>query len=203
MTTKPNRDEQPWLATASGQKLRPGSVNPEQVEIEDIAHGLAHAFRFGGQSPKGYTVAQHSVEVSRQVPEKDALWGLLHDAAEAYLCDVPRPIKRHMHLCITIGTNTGERFALVPFEVVEEDTLHAVITRFDLLWPMPKSVAWADDRELARERRDLFDERQPEWPDLTAAPNPRPILTCWDPAEAERLFMERFRELGEGLGARD
>ncbi len=200
-----NRDEQetPWLGTVSGKKFRPFQPDPADIVIEDIAHGLAHSFRFAGQTPRGYTVAQHSLAVSREVPSEDALWGLLHDAAEAYLCDVPRPIKEYVSLAVP-NVVEGRGFTMEPFTTVERWTLKAVAERFELSWPMPKSVHLADDRELARERRDLFDARQPEWPEFAVEPNPEPILICQPPEEAERLFLERFSVLlGETIPATD
>ncbi len=184
-----------WLATGSGKKFYPLDPRAEDVGIEDIAHGLAYKYRFAGQAVCGYTVAQHSIEVSRRVPPADRLWGLLHDAAEAYLCDVPRPIKAAMSLAVPMSDGSGDYHAIVPFEVVEREILAVVAERFGLPWPLPESVRVADDRELARERRDLWDERQPQWPasDLPE-PYPERIEWCRAPEDIEKLFMARFRD---------
>lgn len=66
---------------------------PAQIHIEDIARGLAHKCRWNGQTRTYYSVAEHSIEVMKMCGPEFALWGLLHDAGEAYLGDVPDPIK--------------------------------------------------------------------------------------------------------------
>ncbi len=185
-----------WLATCSGQGFFPLAPRAEDVRIEDIAHGLAHSFRFAGQAVRGYTVAQHSIAVSRRVPEADALWGLLHDAAEAWLPDVPRPIKQLMSLAVPLLAGSDNYHAIVPFEVVECEILEAVAEYFGLPRPMPQSVKVADDRELARERRDLWDDRQPPWPGpVLAEPYPEAIEWCRSPEDIEKIFLKRFGEL--------
>lgn len=64
-----------------------------QIRIDDICHGLAHVCRFNGQTRHHYSVAQHSLIVADIVPQEHKLVGLLHDAAEAYIADIARPIK--------------------------------------------------------------------------------------------------------------
>ena len=195
--TDSNDTKTGWLATCSGQGFFPLEPLAEDVRIEDIAHGLAHSFRFAGQALRGYTVAQHSIAVSCRVPAEDALWGLLHDAAEAYLCDVPRPIKQVMSLAVPMADGSREYHAIVPFEVVEREILKAVAERFGLPWPMPASVKVADDRELAREWRDLWDDRQPPRPnEKLAEPYPETIEWWRSPVDIEKLVMKRFVELG-------
>lgn len=72
---------------------------PEEILIEDIAWNLARLARFvGATAGEPYSVAQHSWLVSTLVPAPLALGGLLHDAEEAYFCDLPRPIKHRPEL---------------------------------------------------------------------------------------------------------
>ena len=82
-----------FIGTFSGLRFWPLNPNPEKILIEDVAHSLAHQCRFGGHVWRFYSVAEHSVHVSNLYPSEDVLWGLLHDASEAYLVDLPRPLK--------------------------------------------------------------------------------------------------------------
>jgi 5'-deoxynucleotidase YfbR-like HD superfamily hydrolase len=82
-----------WIQTYSGIKMHPLSPTEEEISIEDIAHALSNLCRFTGHCNKFYSVAQHSVLVSVYSPRDYAMWGLLHDASEAYLNDIARPIK--------------------------------------------------------------------------------------------------------------
>ena len=86
----------PWMQTCTGHKFFPGDPRPEEVQLQVIAHGLAAQRRYGGQGhlDKHYSVAEHSVHIARHMfhngyPPKHALVGLLHDAAEAYVMDLP------------------------------------------------------------------------------------------------------------------
>jgi hypothetical protein len=87
------------LNTILGTKFRPCDPQPEEIALVDIAHGLAHNCRLVEQSRIFYSLAQHSLNVSRALaavedasPEHQ-LYGLLHDASEAYLSDVPGMVK--------------------------------------------------------------------------------------------------------------
>lgn len=80
-----------YIRTISGRKFWPLNPRPEDVDIGDIAHALSLRCRYNSHVPYLYSVGQHSINVFYQ--SDGALWGLLHDAAEAYLPDVPRPIK--------------------------------------------------------------------------------------------------------------
>lgn len=179
-----------WLCTRSGIKFDPVCPTVEMIEIEDIAWGLAHTHRFGGQAPVPYTVAQHSVEVARMLPTQYALWGLLHDAAEAYLWDVQRPVKAAQQW----DFNASGR--MIPFRVIEHRILVRVAAKFDLTYMVPEAVGRADFAQLLRERRDLFDDRQPVWPGCDGKSDLPPIeIPTMTPAKAFYTFLAEFERL--------
>jgi len=181
-----------WVGTYTGKKFRPFAPRWEDVDIEDIAHSLSHQCRFNGHSDEFYSVAEHSIAVSHRVPAEDAMWGLLHDAAEAYVSDVVRPIKSRMAFLRGDG-------AIDMFRVVETNILRVIAAAFDLPWPMPASVEIADLRMLATERRNLFDGRQPAWDELaTIEPYNKECcieLNCWPPFIAKSYFLNRYKAL--------
>jgi hypothetical protein len=160
-----------------------------EISVEDIAHSLARQCRFNGHCDGFYSVAEHCLEVSRQVPEKFALWGLLHDAAEPYLSDQVRPVKGSCYYY----RRQADR--LESYRECEERILRCVADRFCLDFPVPKEVGEADDRMLSTERQQLFDDRQPHWGALNGI-EPYPIvLRCMEYGLAEKMFLRRFKEL--------
>ncbi len=165
------------IITYTGRLFDVLNPRPEDVEIEDIAHALAHSCRWGGHCRVFFSVAQHSVIISRHVPEEHGLWGLLHDAAEAYLVDVPRPIKR----------------LLPDYQEMEEQIMGAVCLRFGLDKMEPLIVKEVDMQLLATEARILgmYPER---WGNALSQPlNVEFIPQA--PGEAKKDFLERFEEL--------
>lgn len=135
--------------------------------------------RFNGHVREFYSVAQHSVYVSKIVPPQHALWGLLHDATEAYLPDVTRPIKGHI-----------EGFCDIEYRL-----MHCIADAFDLYGSMPREVKLADVRLLATEQRDLTNTHGLRCPYAdTAEPLPF-VIKPWAPLTARVIFMQRFREL--------
>ena len=88
-------DQSVYMTTLSGRRFTMFDPQPDQIDIEDIAHALSMLCRFTGHTSDFYSVAQHCVIVSRNLPIRFALEGLLHDAAEAYINDLSRPIKHH------------------------------------------------------------------------------------------------------------
>lgn len=82
-----------WILTQSATQVDILKPQAKQIRIDDICHGLAHVCRFNGQTRHHYSVAQHCLIVADIVPQEHKLAGLLHDATEAYLADVARPIK--------------------------------------------------------------------------------------------------------------
>ena len=89
------RSDSTWIQTFTGRQFWPLEPRADEIFIEDIAHHLSNLCRFTGACRSFYSVAQHSVLVSLCAPPgENPLWGLLHDASEAYLIDVARPVKR-------------------------------------------------------------------------------------------------------------
>lgn len=87
-----------WIETHSGIKFYPLDPRKEEILVDDIIHAISKMCRFGGHSSKFYSVAEHSVLVYRYLKDTGAslltqFYGLIHDFTEAYLIDLPRPIK--------------------------------------------------------------------------------------------------------------
>ena len=167
------------IATYTGEIFKPLEPDPARIHIEDIAHALANSCRFTGHVSKFYSTAQHSYYVSCLVPEELALTGLLHDASEAYLSDISRPVKH------APGFDFYKKF--------EHKLEEAVAIRFSLPFPFPPEIKAADRIMLRTEQRDLmpmiFREEGEDYLD-------EPIIP-WTPDESEERFLERFRFLGD------
>ncbi len=83
----------PPVVTFSGKILDAANPDPSLICIEDVAQGLARRHRYNGLTKVPYSVAQHSCIVSQMVAAPHRLGALMHDAAEAYLVDLPSPFK--------------------------------------------------------------------------------------------------------------
>lgn len=176
-----------YIGTATGGKIDVFHPSPEDIRIEDIAHALSHTARFGGHTRWFYSVAMHSWEVSRRCDPEDALWGLLHDAAEAYIGDLPQPIKQHP--------------TMAPYRGIERRLLHAIADRFGLPRGIPESVKVADAVELVTEADQLFDEVPDEW-HLKMGVTPREgALADLPPRWAKDWFLSRYQQLARTRGA--
>lgn len=89
-----------WIQTYTGRTVDVFAPQPEDIDLLDIAHALSHMCRYAGHCKTFYSVAQHSVYVAEIVKGLGAgpaiqRYALLHDASEAYLVDIPHPIKIH------------------------------------------------------------------------------------------------------------
>ena len=173
----------PYFRTYTGRHVHPLDPQPEEISIFDVAHSLSQICRFLGHTEGFYSVAQHSVLVSRHVPNEDALWGLLHDASEAYLCDLPAPIKHDPQMSI--------------YRIAEDRLMLAVCERYGLRPEMPESVKLADKVLLATEFRDVTTLDDPEWVRMNIGAEPLATyhIASWAPAYAESMFLNRFEEL--------
>lgn len=172
-----------WIQTYSGRRFNPTNPNPKSIVLQDIAHSLSMQCRFTGHCKSFYSVAQHSVYVSYICDSQDALWGLLHDASEAYLIDIPRPLKK-----------SGKMDNYIEFEKIMQK---AICERFGLPENEPPSVKKADTMLLSTEARDLM---QPHHPDWRQPIEPLPFkIESWEPAKAEKMFLDRFLQLKSSI----
>jgi len=175
-----NSQDQTFIQTYTGRFY----YNPIRIDHIcglDIAHALAHLCRFNGQCRTFYSVAQHCCLVAdylhSQTSDLDVVrWGLLHDAAEAYIGDMPSPLK-----------------AFVPqFQSMENNILDAIAKRFSLPQPMPEEVKEVDKRIVVDEASVLFSPK-PVW--TTYAQSLGVHIVPWGVEASKRNFgfyMERL-----------
>ena len=165
--------------------MNPFDPDPEQLDIGDIARALANQCRFGGHCRVFYSVAQHSVIVSELVEERggdveDVFAALMHDASEAYLGDMPHPLKHRSPL--------GAAFKDA------EDHLEAALRQHFAIKPDVPEIKRADRALLATERRAFSDEAW-HWPELEGVEPLDLELTAMSPDEAQRAFLARHETL--------
>jgi uncharacterized protein len=161
-----------WCQMFTGRQFWPLDPRAEDIDPVDIIISLSRQCRFTGHTKYFYSVAQHSVLVARQLPEHLKLWGLLHDASEAYLVDVPRPLKK-----------------LPGFEAYREAearVMACVCERFGIAVEQPREVTLADHRMLATEARDLMPDKPTAW---NWMPEPyEQVIDPWPHHKAARVF---------------
>jgi 5'-deoxynucleotidase YfbR-like HD superfamily hydrolase len=175
----------PFLQTVSGRRVNPFDPEPDQLDAGDIGRALANTCRFGGHSRVFYSVAQHSVIVSELVEQRggdpeEVFAALMHDATEAYLGDMPHPIKHRSALGAA-------------FKAAEDHLERAIRERFGIRADVPE-IKRADRALLATERR-AFSAEDWHWPELDGVEPLDLELEAWSPDEAERAFARRYAEL--------
>lgn len=170
-----------WMQTFSGRRFYPLSPRPDEVDPADIAHALSLLCRYGGHVDRFYSVAEHCVLMSQAVAPEHALAALLHDATEAYVVDVPRPLK----------------LQLAGYREIEDQVWLAIAYRFGLDVELPASVKDADNRILLTERAALM-PRAERWGVDDTHQALEVVIAGWSPAEAELAYRRRLDELLAG-----
>ena len=168
-----------FISTFLGNRFYPQNPRVEDIDIEDIAHGLAYTCRFNGQTTAFYSVAQHSLMVADLVADELKLEALMHDAAEAYLGDVVKPLK-----------------ALLPeYSVIEAHVSNIIAAAFNLGDCCHPAIKRADLIALATEKRDLMPNSVEPWVYLAGIEELPIPLSPMSPQEAKLAFIKRFSEL--------
>ena len=169
-----------WMQTYTGRTFYPADPRVEDIDPTDIAHALSLTCRYGGHVRKFYSVAEHCVLMSFAVPQVAAapIWALLHDATEAYMGDVIRPLKTFMP----------------EYRDMENRLMRVICERFGLRFNCPWQVVEADNRILLDERAALMSAPPRPW----AVENLEPLgvdVQGWLPVKAERRYLARLYEL--------
>jgi hypothetical protein len=146
--------------------------------LEDIAHGLANICRYAGQCKHFYSVAEHSILVS-EIAEGFEYEALLHDAAEAFLGDITRPLKQ----------------MLPDFKSIEAEVERAILERFGVPWPLPPQIKQADLRVLAAEQKQIMPEGTDGWVRGQKVEPSQIIVRHLTPDQAKQEFLERHEAL--------
>lgn len=154
------------IRTFSGKYINVFEPTEEMIDIIDIAHSLSKQCRFGSHLARHYSVAQHCVGATQLIRGEYEFDALMHDASEAYLGDICKPIKME----------------LTQYNEIENTLMIAIAKKFKFRWPMPKEVEIVDKRML-----------EIEWENLMI--NDKPDFICWDQQVAKDCFLETFQRI--------
>jgi len=180
----------PYIQTLSGRRVNPFDASPGDIDPADIATALSNLCRFGGHSSAFYSVAQHSAIVADLLERDGAapdelMAALLHDAAEAYLGDLPHPIKHRSEL----GAH---------FKAAEKELEQVIQRRFEL--PDAAGRIKAIDRALLATERRRFSRVAWNWPELEGVEALDIEIEPWAPERAAREFLERYERIQAARG---
>ena len=178
-----------WIPTFTGRAFRPLDPRFEDINIVDIGHSLSMINRFLGHTPWPYSVAQHSVLMTKYAREMGngklvQRACLLHDASEAFICDLVSPVKKEMPTYVLHETRLDNMiqskfFSGVP--VTEVKKAFSISRKYDL--------------RILKTEAELFFPNPPEpWnlEDIVSLPV---TIEPWDWARAKSEFLTLANEL--------
>lgn len=174
-----------WIQTYSGKKFYLPNPTEDMIDIVDIAHALSMMCRFNGHVKNFYSVAEHSVYVSDNVPEEHQLAALLHDASEAYIADIASPFKK----------------MLGNYAELEDQIMRVIAKKFGFEYPLHPKIHRADIAQLRTEAI-LLMTHYPHWvddvyySDFEDTAGTVPIVLS--PQKAESMFINRYKEILKG-----
>jgi 5'-deoxynucleotidase YfbR-like HD superfamily hydrolase len=168
-----------WIQTYTGKAFSLNIIDPNNIDIRDIAHSLSNQCRYNGHCKEFYSVAEHSIEMSMMI-NVDPMAALLHDAAEAYTGDIITPIKN----------------MLLEFKALENKLNRAIEIRFDLPTESLESlqIQIADKILSATEQRDILEPSKYQWGE-SFVPLPNKLTPKLITTLIELNFLHRFETL--------
>lgn len=181
-------DDKDWMLTFTRRQVWPLRLTVDDVNMSDIARALSNQCRYNGHVDEFYSVAEHSVMISRALqrdghPIHTQLIGLHHDDAECWMGDMIKPLKNALD---------AKGVSLKPYELAIEEVVSA---KFGLQWPWP-AVIKEYDQKIVRDEKEQLKAGGPNWnaygiPDVGIGV----VLPCWNPKRAMREFLARHGEL--------
>jgi len=187
-----NPESKDWMLTITRRQVWPLALKIEDINIADIARPLGNQCRYNGHVDEFYSVAEHSVLISRAL-ERDGedarvcLIGLHHDDCETWLGDMIKPLKNALE---------KQGVSLKPYELAAEELISK---KFGLPWPWP-AVIKEYDNKIVRDEKEQLKAGGPDW---TAFGIPSVglniVLPCWEPKRAAREYIHRHVELTEAI----
>ena len=163
-----------WMQTYTGRQFWPIDPRPDEICIEDIAHALSMQCRYGGHTTRFYSVAEHCCHVHDACSDQNKLWALLHDASEAYIQDVIRPLKP----------------SLTEYKTFERRVMFAVCQAFKMKPQQPPEVDVLDKRILGDEAAQVMSAPPAPWYFIGEPLGVK--IHGWSPETAKAEFLERF-----------
>jgi hypothetical protein len=167
-----------WILTHTGQRFDLHEPDADLIDPRDISHALANICRFNGHTREFYSVAQHCCMVADLVPDEYKLAALLHDAPQAYIGDMVRPLKQWILQYLDVQDWLWER----------------ICTRFDLDTELPETVRQANLAALATERRDLMPHDPAIWNCLVGIEPLPERIRPWSAIEARTTYHQRLMD---------
>lgn len=169
-----------WIQTYSGEQFFYDNIDPESINILDIAVALTRECRYGGHATIFYSVAEHSVHVydhlvAQGYDAHTCFAGLMHDATEAYCKDIMRPLKK---------------LIAREYDPIEQAVWEAIADKFGIDRDLPEAVKWADNAVLLAEKEQIM-RPGPRW-SITGEPA-KVWITGWMPDDvAKQRFLGVF-----------
>jgi uncharacterized protein len=167
------------IRTFTGIYVNVFEPTEDMICIEDIAHALSHQCRFGGHLPKFYSVAKHSILCAQLARRDEKLAALLHDSAEAYLLDVPTPIKRR----------------LSGYKDIEDKLMALIAKKFGFSYPLAKEIKDIDARMLQLEWDYLMLKTPISTTSKAEQVLQEMLVDYWTPEESKNMFLMSFKNL--------
>jgi hypothetical protein len=158
------------IRTISGLYVNVFEPDPNTLIIEDIAHALSNQPRFGGHLPKFYSVAQHSLLCYQIADDQYKYDALMHDASEAYLLDMPKPIKLEMP----------------DYNRIEDNLMYMLAKKFDFKYPKSTAVETIDHYLLNWEWNNIMLKKKPT--------HRYPLIKILTPKQAKTAFLKAYRD---------